>query len=81
MEIGSPDYFTYLTAATYWSLIVCWTIILGFYVREYRRLRSPSPVVATLLVVIFIDGARTLPAANAGAGAVAASSAATARQA
>jgi signal transduction histidine kinase len=60
MEIGSPSYFTYLTAAMYWSLILCWSIIIVFYWREYRRLRSLSPMIGTLLVVIFIDGARTL---------------------
>jgi signal transduction histidine kinase len=60
MPIGSPSYFAYLTAALYWSLVVCWSLILGFYVREYRRLRGLSPIIATLLVVIFIDGARTL---------------------
>lgn len=60
MEIGSPNYFTYLTAAIYWSLILCWSIILVFYWREYRRVKPLSPIIATLLVVIFIDGARTL---------------------
>lgn len=60
MEIGSPSYFTYLTAAMYWSLILCWSIILVFYWREYRRLKALSPMIGTLLVVIFIDGARTL---------------------
>src|SRR5262245_37043266 len=60
MEIGSPSYFTYLTTAMYWSLILCWSIILVFYWREYRRVKGLSPMIATLLVVIFIDGARTL---------------------
>src|SRR5262245_45699442 len=60
MLIGSPGYYAYLTAALYWSLILCWSLILGFYLREYRRLRGMSPMIATLLIFIFIDGARTL---------------------
>jgi len=50
----------HLTAAIYWALVVCWSAILVFYVREYRRLRQLNPLIATLIVVIFIDGARTL---------------------
>jgi signal transduction histidine kinase len=60
MEIGSTEYFAYLTAAIYWALILCWAIILVFYWREYRRVKRLSPMIGTLLVVIFIDGARTL---------------------
>ncbi len=57
-----PDtsYFSYLTASIYWSLILCWSAILVFYVAEYRRLRKLSPLVAMLVIVIFIDGLRTL---------------------
>jgi signal transduction histidine kinase len=57
-----PDtsFFAYLTASTYGALILCWTAILIFYVAEYRRLKQLSPIVATLIVVIFIDGLRTL---------------------
>lgn len=50
----------YVTAGIYWALIVCWSAILVFYVREYRRLRKLNPLIATLIIVIFIDGARTL---------------------
>lgn len=57
-----PDtsFLAYLTAGIYWSLIMCWSAILVFYAREYRRLRKLNPLIATLIVVIFIDGARTL---------------------
>ncbi len=57
-----PDtsFMAYLTASTYWSLILCWSAILVFYAVEYRRLRKINPLVATLIVVIFIDGLRTL---------------------
>lgn len=57
-----PDtsFLAYLTASTYWSLILCWSAILVFYAVEYRRLRRLSPLVATLVIVIFIDGLRTL---------------------
>lgn len=57
-----PDhsFSAYLAASTYWSLILCWTAILVFYAVEYRRLKKLSPIVATLIVVIFIDGLRTL---------------------
>jgi len=54
------DYLSYLTAAVYWLLILVWGAILIFYRREYRRLKMTNPLVATLLVVIFVDGARTL---------------------
>lgn len=54
------SFISYLTASTYWSLILCWSAILVFYAIEYRRLRTLSPIVATLIVVIFIDGLRTL---------------------
>ncbi|MFQ6131207.1 MAG: sensor histidine kinase [Armatimonadota bacterium] len=50
----------YVTAGVYWALILCWSAILVFYAREYRHLRKLNPLIATLIVVIFIDGARTL---------------------
>lgn len=57
-----PDtsFLAYMTASTYWSLVLCWSAILVFYVVEYRRLRTLNPLVATLIIVIFIDGLRTL---------------------
>lgn len=48
------------TAIIYWLLILTWSAILVFYLREYRKLRPLNPLIATLIVVIFIDGARTL---------------------
>lgn len=50
----------YITAGTYWALVLCWCAILVFYIREYRWLRRVNQLVATLIIVIFIDGARTL---------------------
>ena len=35
-------------------------LILVFYWREHRRLKALSPIIATMVAVIFIDGARTL---------------------
>ena len=52
--------FAYITAALYWFLILCWLVILVFYWREHRRLTALSPMVGTMLVVVFLDGARTL---------------------
>lgn len=49
-----------ITAGVYWLLIVCWSVILAFYWREHRRLTQLSPMVGTMLVVVFLDGARTL---------------------
>src|SRR5205814_5462697 len=49
-----------VTAGLYWCLILCWLIILLFYWREYRRLTAISSMVGTMLVVVFLDGARTL---------------------
>lgn len=53
------DQFVFVTAGLYWCLIVCWFIILVFYWREHRRLTALSPMVGTMLVVVFLDGART----------------------
>lgn len=53
------DQFAFVTAGLYWCLIVCWFIILVFYWREHRRLTALSPMVGTMLVVVFLDGART----------------------
>lgn len=55
-----PHQFAYITAGLYWCLIVSWLIILLFYWREYRRTAVLSPIVSAMLVVVFIDGARTL---------------------
>ncbi|MBP7559303.1 MAG: HAMP domain-containing histidine kinase [Armatimonadetes bacterium] len=54
------DTLEYITAGTYWSLVLCWCAILIFYVKEYSWLRKTNRLVATLIIVIFIDGARTL---------------------
>jgi len=54
------DYMTIITAVIYWSLVVCWLAIVLFYGRQYLRLRRVHPVLTTLLIVLFIDGARTL---------------------
>lgn len=48
------------TAALYWVLILIWGAILALYWHEHRRLRVLSPVIATLVAVVFIDAARTL---------------------
>lgn len=56
----SPETYGYIAAGLYWVLILCWLTILIFYWREYRRLRSLGTIVSTMLVVVFMDGARTL---------------------
>lgn len=58
-EIGSQK-LTLVTAGVYWCLVVSWGLILVFYWREHRRLKALSPIIATMVAVIFIDGARTL---------------------
>ena len=55
-----PDQLNYLTAGLYWCLILCWLVVLIFYWREHRRLTRLSPMVGTMLMVVFVDGARTL---------------------
>ena len=57
--MSSINYLNLLTGL-YWWLILLWLIILVFYWREYRRITRLSPMVGTMLVVVFIDGARTL---------------------
>jgi len=54
------DPFAVAVAVLYWCLIACWLSILIFYWREHRRLTRLTPMVGTMLVVVFLDGARTL---------------------
>lgn len=56
----SPALYGYVTAGLYWLLVLFWSVILAFYWREHRRITALTPIVATMLVVVFIDGARTL---------------------
>lgn len=51
---------TYFTAVIYWALVVCWLAIIVFYFRQYGRFKRIYPLLTTLLVVLFIDGTRTL---------------------
>jgi signal transduction histidine kinase len=53
-------YMSCLTAFIYWLLILCWGWIVLFYRHEYRRMKRLSPLLITLLLVLFIDAARTL---------------------
>src|SRR4030042_5719475 len=50
----------YLTAIIYWVLVVCWLAIIPFYLKQYLRFKRIYPLVTTLLIVLFIDGTRTL---------------------
>jgi len=59
-DLGLDRYLTYLTAIIYWSLVVCWLAIIIFYLRQYVRFKRIYPMLTTLLVVLFIDGTRTL---------------------
>ncbi len=56
----TTETYGYIAAGLYWVLILCWLTILTFYWREHRRLRSLETIVGTMLVVVFLDGARTL---------------------
>jgi signal transduction histidine kinase len=53
-------YSPFTVAGLYWCLILSWLVILVFYWREHRRLTALSPMIGTMLVVVFLDGARTL---------------------
>lgn len=59
-ELGLERYLAYLTAIIYWSLAVCWLAIIIFYFRQYLRFKRIYPLLTTLLIVLFIDGTRTL---------------------
>jgi len=59
-ELSIDRYMTYLTAIIYWALVVCWLAIIIFYLRQYIRFKRIYPLLTTLLVVLFIDGTRTL---------------------
>jgi signal transduction histidine kinase len=52
-------YMAVFTAIIYWALAICWLSIILFYGRQYVRLRRPHPLIATLIIVLFIDGTRT----------------------
>lgn len=56
----NSEIYGYLAAGLYWVLVLCWLTILIFYWREYRRLRGLGTIISTMLVVVFVDGARTL---------------------
>lgn len=56
----SPQVYGYALAGLYWILILCWLTILIFYWREYRRLHRLGTIISTMLLVVFVDGARTL---------------------
>ena len=53
-------YWMLFTAVIYWALTVCWLFIVIFYGRQYLRFKRIYPLVTTLLIVLFIDGVRTL---------------------
>jgi len=59
-DIGFDSYMAYLTAVIYWLLAVCWFCIIAFYLRQYVRFKRIYPLLTTLLIVLFIDGTRTL---------------------
>jgi signal transduction histidine kinase len=59
-DFGFERYMLYLTAIIYWSLTICWLFITVFYLRQYLRFKRIYPLVATLLIVLLIDGTRTL---------------------
>ena len=54
------DIFRLITPATYWVLIVMWTIILFFYVSRIRLRRLQSRLIYTLIIILAIDAFRTL---------------------
>ena len=59
-DLAIDRYLAYLTAIMYWALVVCWLAIILFYFRQYGRFKRIYPLLTTLLVVLFIDGTRTL---------------------
>jgi len=59
-DIGFERYMAYLTAVIYWMLAICWLAIIAFYFRQYLRFKRIYPLLTTLLIVLFIDGTRTL---------------------
>jgi len=61
VELSSFNgYMAVVTAVIYWLLVICWSAIVIFYGRQYWRLKRIHPVLTTLLIVLFIDGTRTL---------------------
>ncbi|MFB3880441.1 MAG: sensor histidine kinase [Armatimonadota bacterium] len=59
-DFGFDRYMAVLLAVIYWSLAACWLFIISFYLRQYVRFKRIYPLVTTLLIVLFIDGTRTL---------------------
>jgi signal transduction histidine kinase len=53
-------YANLLTAVIYWSVVLVWACIVFFYGRQYVRFKKIYPLLTALLIVLFIDGARTL---------------------
>lgn len=51
---------TYLTTIIYAMLALTWGWITYFSQREHRRMKTLNPLISVLLIVLLIDGARTL---------------------
>ncbi len=52
--------FNMLTPASYWILIVIWTLILFFYLRRLISRKVPGKLFNILLIILAIDAFRTL---------------------
>jgi len=53
-------YMTYLTTIIYAMLALTWGWITYFSQGQYRRMKALHPLITVLLIVLLIDGARTL---------------------
>ncbi|NCO40772.1 MAG: hypothetical protein COZ06_20335 [Armatimonadetes bacterium CG_4_10_14_3_um_filter_66_18] len=60
LAVDFARYFEYLTTGTYLALITIWALIVLLYAVEFRRIQGFSPLLKTLLIVLFIDAGRTL---------------------
>jgi signal transduction histidine kinase len=54
------QYVNLFTAIIYWSIVLVWACIVFFYGRQYLRFKKIYPLLTTLLIVLCIDGGRTL---------------------
>jgi signal transduction histidine kinase len=53
-------HWSYITAGIYWLLVLCWAAIAYSCAREYPSFRRINPLVGVLVLIILVDGARTL---------------------
>lgn len=54
------SFYEYLSVASYWLMVLVWSIVFLFFARKYRQLKDEEPLLMAILVVLLMDAVRTL---------------------